>query len=337
MVEESAPSTRSRSSRRKRSGISPGSVSRAATRCRTPMGGAEEQVALEPDHLDRLAVIGQQPALRRRPQHVARVPGSAAGRAHRIDPRVVEREHRQPGDDPDHDALDEAQPDQGQEHQQQDAAIGERQLGPAIEGQIRGDAQGQIDQHEAEQQLRHIGEKRAAEQQHRRADAGADQADQTAFGADVMRQKARAGRLVPWQAAAEPGQQIADARRLEFLVQIDVRASDDLQAARDHEQRDHRDQPEDHDLRQFAQHHGPVGLGERDEVGDRRPRLFRRRRRQEVSRRPQLRRGGAREPGDEPEDGDRRHEDDRRVQIMPTHQLQDQQTDGRERAGQPVR
>ena len=161
MVEESAPSTRSRSSSEEVQRHRARQRQASGDALEDPMGRAEEQVALEPDHLDRLAVLGQQPALLGRPQHVARVAGAAAGRPHRIDPRVVEREHRQPGDDPDHDALDETQPDQGQQHQQQDAAIGQRQLGPAIEGQIRRDAKRQIDQHEAEQQLRHIGEERA--------------------------------------------------------------------------------------------------------------------------------------------------------------------------------
>ena len=303
------------------------------------MQRAEEQIALQHQHLDRIGLPVEHARIGGWSRDPAPKRAGVTGGAYHPDTGVAQSEHHEPGDDFDREALEKADHQKAGEYQEHDGAIHGRHPGPLLLEQRHRKLDRRIDQEQTEEQLGQIDHQRCGKQQHRAAQRGGDQAYQAAPGAEHVGQDAAAGRVIAGQRSGEPAQQIGDAGSFQFLVEVHLRADPDLDAGGGQQQGHQADQPEDDQLGQLERHDPQVGMAERADQKARRPHglvTLHPDRWQQVARGLQLGQRYSRDPGDQPEQTDRGGHRDRQVEVVPAPPLHQRQHQGKDHTRQPV-
>ena len=183
------------------------------------VGGAEEDEAREPEHVNALALLAQQPRLLRRALDIAGefLPRQVA--PDHADTAIAQREHQAGADHADHHAHEIAKIDDDQRHH-----AGKRPFHPrALRGrfpQLDEDHRAEISQHAGENGFRHHAADIGAGEQNDGADNADNGAGPARGGARLVEQQASVHRQRSAEAAEHRRQEIGETVGAELLVEI---------------------------------------------------------------------------------------------------------------------
>jgi hypothetical protein len=176
------------------------------------------------------------------------------------DPAVLEDEEDAAGEDTDRHALEKPDRDRDAEDQDDDQVLEALQLAPSAVEPVEEEIEADEGDQSAEQELRQIGEQGRACEKHRPADDADGKANQPAPAAHTVRQHAAAEVLIAHHAADRGCQEIRQACRAQFTIQIHVLLDHQFKGGGVQQQSDHADQEDRANAWQLLKYDRPVGV-----------------------------------------------------------------------------